>query len=72
MGVAVICPGQGFSVLVGMSVPPKQTIKNRFNPLPLLFKDLLHGQKDRIFFQRAFKCIGHQQRWRVFRPARDI
>jgi len=26
-----------------------------FNPLPLLFKALLHGQKDRVFFQQAFK-----------------
>jgi hypothetical protein len=24
------------------------------NPLPLLFKALLQGQKDRVFFQRAF------------------
>jgi hypothetical protein len=26
----------------------------RFNPLPLLFKSLLQGQKDSFFFQRAF------------------
>jgi hypothetical protein len=28
---------------------------SHFNPLPLLFKALLHGQKDRVFFfQQAF------------------
>jgi hypothetical protein len=43
-----------------------------FNPLPLLCKPLLHGQKDCVFFQRAFKCIGQQERFRVFRPAWDI
>jgi hypothetical protein len=42
------------------------------NPLLLLFKALLHGQKDCIFFQWAFKCIGQQERFRAFRPARDI
>jgi hypothetical protein len=29
--------------------------------LLLLFKALLHGQKDCFFFQRAFKCIGNQK-----------
>jgi hypothetical protein len=42
------------------------------NPLALLFKALLHGHKDRIFFSGHLKCIGQQQRFSVFRPAWDI
>jgi hypothetical protein len=40
-----------------------------FNPLPLLFKALLHEQRDCVFFQRAFKCVRQQERFRAFGPA---
>jgi hypothetical protein len=43
-----------------------------FNPLPRLFKALLHGQKHRVFLKLAFKCIGQQERFRAFRPAWNI
>jgi hypothetical protein len=42
------------------------------NPLPLLFKALLHGQKDRVFFSGHLKCIRQQERFRTFRLAWDI
>jgi hypothetical protein len=43
-----------------------------FNPLPLLFKALLHGQKDRVSFSGHLIYILKQERFRAFRPARDI
>jgi hypothetical protein len=46
--------------------------KPLFNPLPLLFKALLHGQKDRVFFSGHLIYILKQERFRAFRPARDI
>jgi hypothetical protein len=42
------------------------------DPLPLLFKALLHGQKDRVFFSGHLIYILQQERFRAFRPARDI
>jgi hypothetical protein len=42
------------------------------NPLPLLFQDLLHGQKDRVFFSRNLIYILKQEHFRAFRPAGDI
>jgi hypothetical protein len=43
-----------------------------FNPLPLLFKALLHGQKDRIFFSRHLIYVLKQERFRAFRLARTF
>jgi hypothetical protein len=46
-----------------------QILKNTFNPLPLLFKALLHGQKGCVFFsghlnvedsKSALECLGRQ------------
>jgi hypothetical protein len=42
------------------------------NPLLLLFKALLHGQKDHVFFSRHLIYIQQQERFRAFRLARDI
>jgi hypothetical protein len=42
------------------------------NPLPLLFKTLLQGQKDRIFFSGHLLYILQQVHFRAFRPAQDI
>jgi hypothetical protein len=42
------------------------------NPLPLLFKALLHGQKDRVFFSGHLIYILKQERFRAFRLAGDI
>jgi hypothetical protein len=47
-------------------------ILGAINPLPLLFKALLHGQKDHIFFSGHVIYILKQERFRAFRPARDI
>jgi hypothetical protein len=52
--------------------PTGKYILKIFNPLPLLFKALLHGQKDCVFFSGNLKCIGQQERFRAFRPTRDI
>jgi hypothetical protein len=49
-----------------------QIIGTFLNPLPLLFKALLHGQKDCVFFSGHLKCIGQQERFRAFMTARDI
>jgi hypothetical protein len=46
--------------------------KDFLNPLPLLFKALRHGQKDRVFFSGHLIYILKQERFRAFRPARDI
>jgi hypothetical protein len=43
-----------------------------FNPFPLLFKALLHGQKDRVFFSGHLIYILNQERFRAFTPAGDI
>jgi hypothetical protein len=43
-----------------------------FNPLQLLFKALLWGQTDRVFFSRHLIYILQQERFRAFRPAGDI
>jgi hypothetical protein len=42
------------------------------NPLPLLFKALLQGQKDCIFFSGRLIYILKQERFRAFWPAWDI
>jgi hypothetical protein len=42
------------------------------NPLPLLFKALLHGQKNRVFFSGHLIYILKQECFRAFRPAGDI
>jgi hypothetical protein len=39
--------------------------------LPLLFKALLHGQKDRVVFSGHLIYTLKQERFRAFRPARD-
>jgi hypothetical protein len=43
-----------------------------FNPLPFLFKALLQGQKDHVFLSGHLIYIPKQERFRAFRPARDI
>jgi hypothetical protein len=44
-----------------------------FTPLPLLFKALLQGQKNRVFFFSGHLIyILQQERFRAFRPAGDI
>jgi hypothetical protein len=48
------------------------TYTGLFNPLPLLFKALLHGQKDRVFFSGHLIYILQQERFRAFMPAQDI
>jgi hypothetical protein len=40
-----------------------------FNPLPLLFKALLHGQKDRVFLSGHLIYIPKQERFRAPRTA---
>jgi hypothetical protein len=45
---------------------------DRINPLPLLFKALLHGQKDRVFFSGHLIYMLKQERFRAFRPVQDI
>jgi hypothetical protein len=45
---------------------------NIFNPLPLPFKALLHGQKDSVFFSRHLIYILKQEHFRAFRLAGDI
>jgi hypothetical protein len=47
--------------------PWNETKKKSLNPLPLLFKALLHGQKDCFFFQRAFNL----HTTRAFQSVRD-
>jgi hypothetical protein len=42
------------------------------NPLLLLFKALLQGQKDRVLFSGHLIYILQQERFRAFRPAQDI
>jgi hypothetical protein len=44
----------------------------RFNPLLLLFKALLHGQKHRAFFSWHLIYILKQERFRAFRQARGL
>jgi hypothetical protein len=42
------------------------------SPLPVLFKALLHGQKDRVFFSGHLIYILKQERSRPFRPAGGV
>jgi hypothetical protein len=42
------------------------------NPLPHLFKALLQGQKDHVFFSGHLIYILQQERFRAFRQARNI
>jgi hypothetical protein len=44
----------------------------KINPLPLLFKALLRGQKDCVFFSRHLIDIQKQESFRAFRLAWDI
>jgi hypothetical protein len=46
--------------------------KQLINPLPLLFKALLHGQKDCIFFSGNLIYTLQQERFKTFRLAQDI
>jgi hypothetical protein len=39
------------------------------NPLPVLFKALLHVQKDHVLFSGLLFYILKQERFRAFRPA---
>jgi hypothetical protein len=43
---------------------------NKFNPLPVQFKSLLHGQEGCVFFQWAFKCTYVPVHFSAFRPAK--
>jgi hypothetical protein len=40
-----------------------------FDPLSLLFKALLHGKKDSVFFSVHLMYILQQEHFRAFRPA---
>jgi hypothetical protein len=42
------------NLLPSDSVTSQEIWIMNFNPLPLPFKALLRGQKDRVFFQQAF------------------
>jgi hypothetical protein len=42
------------------------------NPLPVLFKSLLHGQKDCVFFNGHLIYILKQEHFRAFRPAGSV
>jgi hypothetical protein len=61
-----------FVQLVWSNLLKRMAVSWGFNPLLLLFKALLHGQKDCVFFSRHLKCIGQQERFRAFRLARNI
>jgi hypothetical protein len=43
-----------------------------FKPLPLLFKALLHGQKDLVYLSGHLIYILKQERFRAFRPAGGV
>jgi hypothetical protein len=43
-----------------------------FNPLPVLFKSLLHGQKYWAFFSVHLIYIPKQERFTMFRPAGGV
>jgi hypothetical protein len=51
---------------------PQNSQHSVFNPLPLLFKALLHGQKDRGFFSGHLIYVLKQERFRTFKLAWDI
>jgi hypothetical protein len=55
----------------GCSTPVCNDV-NSINPLPLLFKALLHGQKDCVFFSRHLIYILKQKRFRAVRPAGGV
>jgi hypothetical protein len=44
----------------------------RFKPLPLLFKALLDGQKDRVYLSGHLIYILKQERFRAIRPAGGV
>jgi hypothetical protein len=48
------------------------TTSLNFNPLPVLFKALLYGQKDCVFFSGHLIYILKQERFRAFRPAGGV
>jgi hypothetical protein len=47
-------------------------VQQGFNPLPVQFKNLLHGQEGWVFFQWAFKFMYVPVRLSTFSPAGDI
>jgi hypothetical protein len=48
----------------------QNTLLSSFNPLPALFKALLHGQKDRVFFSWHLIYILKHERFRAVGPAK--
>jgi hypothetical protein len=50
----------------------RTVIDSHVNPLPVLFKSLLHGQKDWVFFNGRLIYILKQECFRAFRPAEGI
>jgi hypothetical protein len=53
-GIVAFCTCQWNELNEPFGVAKRQMGINERNPMPLVFKALLHGQKDRVFFQRAF------------------
>jgi hypothetical protein len=66
-GVCEVVAAHGFMPFI---YPTMETVELTLSPL--LFKALLHGQKDHVFFSGHLIYILKQGRFRAFRPARDI